>query len=199
VESTARWSSILFWTGMAALVFLAATQLASRILANRSNILARASAPVAESAPAPVTGRHLSEAQKQALETAMAPYAGQKVSFACNSGDFEAEAYAREFRAVLRKAGWTVVGGENIQAVVVPAPVGVNIYVNREELDARRAPKAAVALAQALIQFGIVRGGTLGSMNEPDIPPDLIGFFVGSASQSVSPSAGREPPQAPNP
>ena len=36
VESTARWSDGLFWAGIVALILLAATEVASHILANRS-------------------------------------------------------------------------------------------------------------------------------------------------------------------
>jgi hypothetical protein len=182
VESTARWSSILFWVGMSALMVLAATQVASRIFANRSSVLALESGHSVEATPAVSADGLLTDSQKQSLAVAMAPYAGQKISFACNSGDLNADARAREYRAILAKAGWTIEGGDNVQAIVVPAPVGINIYVNREELNARRAPRAAVALAQALLQLGIARGGTITSMNEPDIPPDMIGFFVGTAS-----------------
>jgi hypothetical protein len=182
VESTARWSSILFWVGMSALIILAATQVASRVFANRSNALAFASGHSVEVSALPKTEGLLTAAQRQSLLLAMTPYAGQKISFACNSGDLNADARAREYRAILAKAGWTIVGGDNVQAVLVPAPVGINIYVNREELNAGRAPGAAVALAKALMELGITRGGTITSLNEPDLPPDLIGFFVGTAS-----------------
>lgn len=184
VESTARWSAILFWVGVSALIVLAATQVASRVFANRSSVLALQGKHSAETAPLPAAHGFLSDAQKQSLLLAMTPYAGQKISFACNSGDLEADARAREFRAIFVRAGWKILGGDNVQAVVVPAPVGINIYVNREELSAGKAPAAAIALAKALLQLGIAKGGTLTSLTQPDLPPDMIGFFVGTATTS---------------
>lgn len=183
VESTARWSDLLFWTGIIALCLLAASIMASRILANRSNFLTHevGTAATTSAVSASSAGRHLTDAQETALEAALAPYAGQKISFACNSGDLEGEAYAREFRAVFAKAGWSIVGGDNVQAVVLPQPIGINLYINRAEFDARRAPKSAVVLAQTLLQLGLVRGGVIGAMNQPDIPPEMIGFFAGKA------------------
>jgi hypothetical protein len=200
IESTARWSDILFWAGIGCLVLLAVTEVASHIYGSRSSELAAEAAKAAdakaegqiaeaqrESAAANAKAadlaqqaapRRLTPAQQQAIGFAIAPFPGAKVEVQVPMGDMEARVFAGEFVSLFRAAGWNIGAGDGIAlAVFGGAPVyGVQILVNESDVKAGRTPPGAEQLAHALVSAGLCKQGFV----SPQAPPGTIEVRVGT-------------------
>jgi hypothetical protein len=130
-----------------------------------------------------IAPRHLSDGQKAALLAALKAFKGQKIDVVCLLGDSEGKAFALEFDAIFRAAGWDDGGGSGINQAVIdpPEPVGIEVTLNQAEVQAGRVPKSAVALLDTLMAVGLVN--TRQMFMNPQSPGDRITFRVGRKPQ----------------
>jgi hypothetical protein len=100
--------------------------------------------------------RALSETQAKRLQELLSPYRGQKVRI--SSYDPEGKSYAESFVPVFERAGWVQGSGEKPGVAMIlgytgSTPVGVQVTINKVEAEAGRAPNAAFALLDAMIEL----------------------------------------------
>jgi hypothetical protein len=207
IESTARWSDILFWAGIVCLVLLAVTEIASRIYASRSSDLSAAAARVdretREAAEAKARGetaqaqreaaaanekaaelarqaapRHLTPAQQQLIASAIHSYRGAKISVKVPMGDQEAKSFAGDFVSLFRNAQWSIGAGDGVaQAVFSGAPV-YGVQVLVNESDAKKGQIPAGA--DQLTRALISAGLCKHGFVSPQTTPGSIEVIVGT-------------------
>jgi hypothetical protein len=108
------------------------------------------------------------------LLATLKPFAGQKVFVAIQLGDGEARAYATEFVAVFKAAGWNADGIAEAMFSGTPV-IDVQVTLNQADLAANRAPPGAIELIRELVKLGLTKGGF---MNE-GVATGRIEFRVG--------------------
>lgn len=160
---------------------------AADVRLKESEELARAAGRTAgelrkESAP-----RRLTEAQKQTILKAIAPYAGQSCLVVFVNGEPDAERFAQDFAEVLQQARWTR-NGEVHSNNFSKNPIGVEVSLNVAYMEQRMAPPgAANALATALVEAGLAQHARLGV--NPGTPMGLVELRVGH--RPIRPDASR--------
>jgi len=206
IESTTRWHDIYFWFGAACLIMLALSAVVSHrygvrkdelvAIAERDaitrrqrereeaddrikqlqNALSEADKKLSEfqKEPAP---RRITGQQKAELIAALSPFRGQKVSIVCVMGDEEGLALAQDFVAVFVAANWHFEGTLGVaQATYSKNPIGVEVTLNENKVNANRVPPAAAALISSLISMGLTKGG----FKNAEVPADKIEVRVGN-------------------
>jgi hypothetical protein len=112
--------------------------------------------------------RHISAAQRQAIQLALASYSGQKVSIVTHPGDPEIGAFASEIKATLEAAGMAVTLTPALIFGEVHAGIVLDVGVHRREF--------ATALAKAFVDAGVCSGAISASEAED---ADLLEITVG--------------------
>ncbi len=112
--------------------------------------------------------RRLTQQQREAIRSALAPFSGTVINFVTVSNDSDGPQYAHDFIEVLSSAGWKT-SPPIIGMFAPPLPVGLTIKV----VDGHN--PAAVALQQILLSQGIDAGGVRGAI----FPPGDIQVIVG--------------------
>ncbi|MGO4881585.1 MAG: hypothetical protein ACLP59_12270 [Bryobacteraceae bacterium] len=112
--------------------------------------------------------RHLAAAQRQAIETALSVFHGQKVSIVTYPGDPESAAFAGEIKAALEAAG--------VQVAMAPALIaGKPVRGIALEVGSHRR-QFATALAKAFVDVGLASGPVYATEAED---PQLLEITVG--------------------
>lgn len=166
IESTARWSDVLFWAGIVCLILLAVTEVASHLYAKRSGELSDAAgrqavaSADAKAAQAQANAdavkrrqdqRSFTYEQSEVVVAAIASFRGQRVTIVCNQGDGEGRAFAEEFVSIFVAAHWQY-GTSVIEAPSGDQQTGLQLQVSQPQ-PGRLFP-AAYALATALQGIG---------------------------------------------
>lgn len=112
--------------------------------------------------------RHISTAQRQSIQAALARFRGQKVSIITPPGDLEIDAFAAEIKAVLDAAGMAVTLAPALVFGKPQPGIALEVGANRRQF--------ATALAKALVDAGVASGPITAS--EPD-NADLLEIAVG--------------------
>src|SRR5260221_7182328 len=119
--------------------------------------------------------RRFSPEQKQMLIATLSPFKGQLVDITSVLGDSEAHKLAEEIASVFAGAEWNYGGGASQAVYSGTSPVGVQVVVNSERVDAGNPPKAARALVEALQNAKIA----VTPLKDAGVPADGIRLIVG--------------------
>jgi len=112
--------------------------------------------------------RHIGAAQRQAMQTALADFQGQKMAIVTLPGDPEITAFASEIKAALEAAGMTVTMAPALVFGKPQAGIAWDVGLHRRQF--------ATALAKAFVEAGVCSGPI--TATEPD-NDDLLEITVG--------------------
>ena len=127
--------------------------------------------------------RHLTESEKVALISALASFAGQRISIIWLAVSPDAEAYAKDFADVFRAARWTIRGGVPSPRNVSVFPIGLEPTVSQEDVAANLVPESFSALMKALRGLRLL--GYKGAFVDSKVPRQTIELRVGIKSGSL--------------
>ena len=123
-----------------------------------------------------VAGRRLSPKQIRDLIAALAPYNGQNIEVSCILGDPESQLFADDFYAVFHAAHWNDGGGIQ-QNSYDNVPIGIEITLNKTEVEAGRIPVATKVLVDVLFKEHLIKTRTI--FKHPKTPNGIIEFRIG--------------------
>jgi hypothetical protein len=147
--------------------------------------MAQAQADAAE-AKARSAPRHLTEAQKQALVSALSKFPGTKIAVESLLGSDDGKVYRDEFVDVFNKAGWAM-DNHIGEGVYDRNPVGIAIRMRQSEVVADRIPAGVVALLETLAKLQLVQ------LRNGKLPMDLDAQNAGPEGRAVL-VVGTKPP-----
>ncbi|HEY8024382.1 MAG TPA: hypothetical protein VIF60_07445 [Burkholderiaceae bacterium] len=104
-----------------------------------------------------VAPRRLSADQRKELIAALAPFKGQQIDVFSVMGDSEGRQFAESLIEILRAAGWDAgpMSGLN-QAIFTGDVVGIQVGVNKKDLDGARVPNSLEAFVNVLIKLHLL-------------------------------------------
>jgi hypothetical protein len=106
--------------------------------------------------------RRLTKDEKDALVTALKPFAGQKVTIASIEGDSEGKLLVDDLVAVFDQAGWDHYGEAGISTEQWDRdPVGIEITLNEDDARAGRISAGVGALINVVRKLGLTRDNTI--------------------------------------
>lgn len=114
--------------------------------------------------------RRLSNEQKQILVKALSPFQGQTVFI---GEDFRADdgpELVQDFKDVFVEAKWKLEGESDSDVITAyrGAPIGIEIYTNKAEMNAGRILESAKVLNEALFKLGMIQqAAIIGSETTP--------------------------------
>jgi hypothetical protein len=124
--------------------------------------------------------RRFSPEQKQMLIAALSPFNRQLIDVTSVLGDSEAHQLAEDIASVFEGAALNYGGGPSQAVYSGTSPVGVQVIVNSERVDAGDTPKAALTLIGALQSAKIaVTPFAVTPFKDTGVPKEGIRLIVG--------------------
>ena len=122
--------------------------------------------------------RRLTSAQKEAIATALAPWAGQKISIFCSTAAWDCVTFAADFQEAFKQAKWDVSDQIAFGVAVGYDAVGIEVLVNPQIAgpNGQVSMPSVVALVTKLASLNLMAPG-LGRM--PEIALGTIFFRIG--------------------
>ena len=175
IEAAGWWSSFWFWFGIACLLALGGSEVASHWYGLRKEALVAQQDITNQrqhDADAAQMRQQLTDTQQKqawrdispqdltALTEAVKPFKGQEFIVAYVSGDDEGERLAARIYSALIDGGWasaeaSVTGAE--ASMFEHVPIGVVIFVSETDIEARTPPPAVQPLADTFFRLGLIR------------------------------------------